>query len=153
MHNVRGELAFMLLENELAEMSEARGLEKRKTVLIVDDDATILRTFAHILNRNGYCTDDAMSVQQALAKLQDNRCDVALIDMRLPDSNGADLLARMPDKAAKMVKIIITGFPTIENYVEAGKNGVDACMQKPIQPERLLSLMSKLTGKEARRPN
>ena len=126
-------------------------MEKRKTVLIVDDDEIILRTFTRILTRSGYNTENAASGEQAMLKLLERNYDAAIVDVRLPDENGVELLARMPATAANMVKIIITGFPTIENHRAAERNGADAYVEKPVDPEKLLRIVAEKMEEKERR--
>jgi DNA-binding NtrC family response regulator len=110
--------------------------EHPKAVLIIDDDENITRTFARILQKNGYQTDTAQTGAQAIQKANANKYHVALIDVCLPDMNGAELLEKLDDHGESMVKIIITGFPTM-----APKKGVsaDAYLLKPVKPQQLLA--------------
>ena len=114
----------------------------KNSVLIVDDDETIARTFTRILKKNGYITNNAKSAEQALTQLRENSYDVTLIDIRLPDGNGIDLLTKMPEKNRNTVKIIITGSPAKQNRCDAAENGADAYLEKPIKPEHLLSVIA-----------
>jgi DNA-binding NtrC family response regulator len=101
-----------------------------------------VRTFTRILEKNGYATHKAMSAEEALAKLTENSYDVTLIDIRIPDGNGIDLLSKMPEKNRNIVKIVITGSPTTQNRCDAAENGADAYLEKPIKPEQLLSVIA-----------
>ncbi|HJW31281.1 MAG TPA: response regulator, partial [Saprospiraceae bacterium] len=66
-----------------------------KSILIVDDDRSILRTFSRILQRAGFQTETAESGKEAQSKIQAKNYDVALIDVILGDSNGLDLLPKI----------------------------------------------------------
>ena len=114
--------------------------KETKSVLIIDDDKDISETFARILQRNGYLTDSADNGMEALRKADAKFYNVALIDVCLPDMNGTELLENLNAHGGRMVKIIITGFPTM-----APKNGIeaDAYLLKPVKPQELLSIMSK----------
>jgi DNA-binding NtrC family response regulator len=107
-----------------------------KTVLIIDDDENITKTFARILQKNGYHTDTAQTGKEAIQKANAKFYAVALIDVCLPDLNGAELLDKLADHGGKMVKIIITGFPAI-----APTSGADAYLVKPVKPQELLSII------------
>lgn len=113
-----------------------------KTVLIIDDDVNITRTFARILQKKGYKTDIAQTGKEAIEKANTKLYAVALIDICLPDLNGMELLDKLDDHGGKMVKIIITGFPTM-----APKKGVtaDAYLLKPVKPEELLAIIEQKT--------
>ena len=112
-----------------------------KSVLIVDDDGAILRTFTRILQRAGFTTDTADSGREALEKIQAQNFDVALIDIILGDSSGLDLLPKISEESPKTVKIIMTGADTYEKRNEAHKNGADAYLTKPLNPEILLTMI------------
>ena len=111
-----------------------------KSVLVVDDDRAILRTFSRILQRAGFSTETAENGKEALEKIQSRTFDVALIDVVLGDSNGLDLLPKIEESSPKTVKIMITGTDSTEKRNEACKNGADAYLTKPINPETLLNV-------------
>ncbi|MCL2476792.1 response regulator [Candidatus Bathycorpusculum sp.] len=117
----------------------ATSKQKNPTALIVDDDKTILRTFSLILKRKGYATDTAETGKEALNKINFNNYDVALIDMRLPDIQGTDLITQLPQKSTKMVKIILTGLMPIDSNHQDPQ--VDAYLLKPIKPDDLLIII------------
>ena len=114
--------------------------EKGRTVLLVDDDRSILRTFARILQRAGFQTETAENGEEALKKIQMNSYDIALIDIVLGDSNGLDLLPKIKETSPNTIKIMITGADTNERRGEACKNGADAYLTKPVTPEELLNV-------------
>ena len=113
----------------------------KKRILVIDDDKSILRTFTRILQKNGYEIDVAETGREALEKTETNCYALALIDIRLPDMDGTDLLAKMQKNTRDAVKIMITGFPSLENGVKALDEGADAYLVKPVKPEELLALI------------
>jgi DNA-binding response OmpR family regulator len=117
-------------------------LEKaKKRILVIDDDKSILRTFTRILQKNGYEIDVAETGKEAIEKTETNLYDLALIDIRLPDMDGTDLLVKIQKTMRDAVKIMITGFPSLENGVKALDEGADAYLVKPVKPEELLALI------------
>jgi two-component system response regulator HydG len=112
-----------------------------KTILIVDDDKSILRTFARILQKNGYEIDAVETGKEALEKADTKKYDLALLDIRLPDMDGTELLAKMKKQLQTTIKIMITGFPSLETGVKALDEGADAYLVKPVKPEELLMLI------------
>jgi len=106
----------------------------------VDDDRAILRTFSRILQRAGFSTETAENGKEALEKIQSRTFDVALIDLVLGDSNRLDLLPKIEETSPKTVKIMITGADSNEHRTEACKNGADAYLTKPVNPETLLNV-------------
>ena len=120
-----------------------------KTILIVDDDKSILRTFTRILQKNGYEIDAVETGKEAIEKADTQEYDLALVDIRLPDMDGTELLAKMKKPLQKTIKIMITGFPSLETGVKALDEGADAYLVKPVKPEELLMLIEeKLKNKE-----
>ena len=113
-------------------------MEYKKTVLLIDNEESIRKAFTGILEKAGYLVDTAETGQKALEKAQAKHYDVALIDIKLPDMEGTDLLLKLPKKS-EMVKIIITGFSTIEIGVKAADCGADDFLVKPVKPQELLN--------------
>jgi DNA-binding response OmpR family regulator len=120
-----------------------------KTILVVDDDKSILRTFTRILQKNGYEIDSAETGKEAIEKADTKHFDLALVDIRLPDMDGTDLLTKMKKPLQHTIKIMITGFPSLESGVKALDEGADAYLVKPVKPEELLMLIEeKLKNKK-----
>ena len=116
-------------------------METAKIILVVDDDKSILRTFTRILQKNGYEIDVAETGKEAIEKADSRRYDLALVDIRLPDMDGTELLAKMKKQLQTSIKIMITGFPSLESGVKALDEGADAYLVKPVKPEELLMLI------------
>ena len=112
----------------------------KRTMLVVDDDRAILKVFSRIFEKNGYSVATAETGREAAEKLETHNYDAALLDLRLPDMSGADLLPRMREISPKMVKIIITGMPE-DNSDEVERSGADAFLSKPVEPEFLLNVL------------
>jgi len=124
-------------------------VETTRTILVVDDDKSILRTFTRILQKNGYKVDSAETGKEAIEKAESIHYDLALVDIRLPDMDGTDLLAKMKKPLHNTIKIMITGSPSLESGVKALDEGADAYLVKPVKPEELLMLIKeKLKNKE-----
>jgi DNA-binding NtrC family response regulator len=121
----------------------------KKTILVVDDDKSILRTFTRILQKSGYEIETAETGKEAIEKAEKSHYDLALVDIRLPDMDGTDLLAKLKKQLQHTVKIMITGFPSLETGVKALDEGADAYLVKPVKPQELLVLLEeKLKNRE-----
>jgi DNA-binding response OmpR family regulator len=116
-------------------------VEAGRTILVVDDDKSILRTFTRILQKNGYEIDVAETGKEAIEKVDSRHYDLVLVDIRLPDMDGTDLLVKMKKPLQSTIKIMITGFPSLESGVKALDEGADAYLVKPVKPEELLMLI------------
>jgi DNA-binding NtrC family response regulator len=111
------------------------------SILIVEDDVNIRGTLSTILQQKGYNTATARNGQEAIQKSKTKFFNMALLDIKLPDIEGTKLLTMMQENTPKMVKIMITGYPSLENAVEALNHGADAYIIKPVKPEKLLALI------------
>ena len=112
---------------------------KNTRILVVDDDENIRKVLKTILEEEGYAVDEAENAKKAIEKSRRNVYNLALIDIRLPDMEGIELLTRMKDTVPKMRKIIITGYPTLQNAIEAVNRGADAYILKPFDMEKVLA--------------
>jgi DNA-binding NtrC family response regulator len=113
----------------------------KASILIVEDDAIIRETLSAILQEKGYKIDTAKNGQEAIQKSQTKFFNLALLDIKLPDMEGTHLLTTMHKNLPKMMKIMVTGYPSLKNAVEALNLGADAYVIKPVKPEKLLALI------------
>lgn len=107
-------------------------------ILVVDDDETVRTSHETVLKGNGYLVDVAETGKEAIAKSKTKLYNLALVDLRLPDIDGVELLTSLREKVPRMVKIIITGYPSLENAIEAVNRGADGYLVKPYTMEDLL---------------
>jgi DNA-binding response OmpR family regulator len=114
------------VENDLYRQGGKDVTAAKKTILVVDDDRSILRTFTRILQKNGYEIETAETGKEAIEKADNRHYDLALVDIRLPDMDGTDLLAKLKKQLQSTIKIMITGFPSLETGVKALDEGADA---------------------------
>jgi len=110
-------------------------------ILVVDDDESIRKVLATILEEKGYVVDTAQSGKEAIEKSNVKFYNLALIDIRLPDMEGTKLLTAMKETTPKMVKIIITGYPSLQNAIEAVNKGADAYILKPFKVDSVLDVI------------
>ena len=122
--------------------------KNKASILIVEDDTNIRETLSSILQQNGYSTDTAENGHEAIQKSQTKFFNLALLDIKLPDMEGTKLLTKMHGNMPKMAKIMITGYPSLENAVEAVNLGADAYVIKPVKPEKLLLLIEEKLDKQ-----
>ena len=113
-------------------------MDKPARILVVDDDENIRNTMKVILADEDYIVDLASCGSEAISKTIETAYNVALIDIRLPDMEGLDLLTRMRDAVPKTRTIIVTGYPSMQNAIAALNKSADAYIIKPIDIEKLL---------------
>ena len=122
--------------------------KNKPSILLVEDDANIRETLSTILQQKGYNTDTAKNGHEAIQKSKAKFFNLALLDIKLPDIEGTRLVTMMHENLPKMVKIMITGYPSLENAVEALNLGADAYIIKPFEPTKLLALIEEKLGKQ-----
>jgi two-component system, NtrC family, response regulator AtoC len=112
-------------------------------VLIVDDDASLAEALSGLLQHAGYRVVVASQISSALEAVRRDPTDLALLDLRLGQESGLQLLSQLKEIRPEMSVIMITGMGKIEDAVEAMKLGADNFVTKPIDPERLLAIVKK----------
>jgi CheY-like chemotaxis protein len=112
-------------------------------ILIVDDDKFVLQILTKVLEKAGCSVTAVETGQEALAKLQTQTYDAAIIDVRLQDTNGLDLLNRIEKIAPDMTKIMLTGYPSDQDRIRALQQGADYYLAKPIKSETLIEIIEK----------
>jgi DNA-binding NtrC family response regulator len=117
--------------------------DKKTSILIVDDDTSICRTLGLYLRAKGYETELARNGMEAVQKSKTTVYDVALLDIKLPDMDGTELLKAIHDTTPRMIKIMVTGYPTLGNAVEALKLDADDYIMKPVAPEELVKTIER----------
>jgi len=118
-------------------------------ILIVDDDESIREVLTSILTDEGYIVEAVDTGEKAIKATHEKFYNLALIDIRLPDMEGTKLLTRLKDTVPRMRKIIITGYPTLQNAIEAVNKGADAYIIKPIDMEETLKVIREQLQKQA----
>ena len=111
-------------------------------ILVIDDDENIRMVLKTLLEDEGYMVDTAENGYEAIGKSKEGFYNLALIDIKLPDMEGTKLLTAMKETFPPMVKIMVTGFPTMQNAIEAVNKGADGYVTKPI--EDIDGLLSKI---------
>jgi DNA-binding NtrC family response regulator len=117
-------------------------------ILLIDDDENVRKALELALKANGYAVDTAATGKEAIQKSNANFYNLALIDIRLPDMEGTILLTALKETTPKMIKIIVTGYPSFDNAVEAVNKQTDGYLIKPFKTEQLLTLIQQNLQKQ-----
>ena len=117
--------------------------------LIVDDDKEVRDLLSSILESEGYFVEISGNGKEALDMCKKYAFDVAFIDIELPDMKGTELLHILKEKQPRIIRIIITGYPSIENAVKAVNEKADGYIIKPFKAPELLGLIKKLFEERA----
>jgi len=110
-------------------------------VIIVEDNVEVLESLSEILTSEGYEVETATSGEEGIKKCRTEQFSLALLDIKLPDMEGTQVLEVLHREFPGMVKIMITGHPSLENAVASLKRGADAYLMKPINPANLLKVL------------
>ena len=118
------------------------------SILIVDDDAEVRNMLSSILDGEGYSIEAVENGKKAINICEKSLFDVALIDIDLPDIKGTELLHRLKEIQPKMVRIIITGHPSIENAAKSVNEKADGYVLKPFNVVELLEMIKRLVAEK-----
>ena len=112
-------------------------------VLIIDDERPVLMTLEALLRRHGYHVDTAPTAAQGLKLVKSKPPTLVLLDLRLPDADGLEMLDRIKTELPEVQVIILTAHDSLHNAIESIKRGAYHFISKPYAPEELLSLVEK----------
>ncbi|GAA4310220.1 sigma-54 dependent transcriptional regulator [Mucilaginibacter gynuensis] len=118
-------------------------------ILLVEDDSTFSQLLQGFLSKYGYEVDDTNTVKNATALLSKHTYDLFLLDYRLPDGNGLDLLLNARKQDIHAPAIVMTSFNDVRTAVKAMRSGAFDYITKPVNPDELLMVIkSALKGED-----
>jgi two-component system, NtrC family, response regulator AtoC len=120
-------------------------------LLVVDDEPGILRLIDRFARKIGFDVNAATTGQEALQKLQTEKAAVALVDLRMPDVDGLEVLRRIRAADPDCQVILMTGHASIDTAIEAIKHGAMDYLSKPFDFDRLEELLRRVHGEIDRR--
>jgi DNA-binding response OmpR family regulator len=109
------------------------------TVLVIDDEVAVNNNLRKILEKKGYAVDQAMTREDALEKISEKAYQLALLDLKIPNVKGLELLKALRDTHPETRVIIITGYASIETAVETARLGAVDYLSKPFTPDEVRS--------------
>jgi two-component system NtrC family response regulator len=112
-------------------------------ILIIEDEDNLRKVTKSQLEMQGFRVDEAADMKSAARKTMMGTYDIFILDLMLPDGNGIRLLDKFPEKTNART-LIITANPTIPSVVEAIKKGAYNYLEKPVEPELLISQINKI---------
>ncbi|HYO12771.1 MAG TPA: sigma-54 dependent transcriptional regulator [Thermoanaerobaculia bacterium] len=110
----------------------------RASVLVVDDEAAIRDSLHMILDYEGYRVEEAASGSQALTRVTERPPDAILLDIKMPEMDGLELLRALRERGYEMPILMISGHADVATAVEATRRGAYDFFEKPLQRERVL---------------
>jgi DNA-binding NtrC family response regulator len=124
---------------------------QRPVVLIVDDEQGILDVVSRFAQRAGFDVMTCSGGRDAIAHLQAHRADLVMVDLRMPDVGGLDVLRAVRDADPQCQAVLMTGFASVDTAVEAVKLGATDYLSKPLDFGRLEQLLSSVREEIERR--
>lgn len=112
-----------------------------KKILVVDDDQMSLDLLRFSLRSQGYQTEAAATGNDAVKFFPDSKIDLVLLDLRLPDMDGMEVMRRVKEISPDTEVIIISGYSSMEKAVEATKQGAFYFVEKPVDIQKLFPLV------------
>lgn len=123
-------------------------MAKKECILVVDDDKSTCKILSLIFKRKGYEIETASTGQEAIEKAQTRFFNLALLDIKLPDMEGVELLAPLKGLHPEMEIIMVTAHASLETAVYALNRGAALYITKPLNMEEVLSTIKKVLEKQ-----
>ncbi|MEA1939639.1 MAG: PAS domain S-box protein, partial [Candidatus Caldatribacteriota bacterium] len=120
----------------------------KKRILIIDDDPGIGESLSDIFQEKGYFVSIATKGSEAITKSKQTDFNLALIDIKLPDMSGTELLKKLKEINPEIICMIITGYASVDNALDALKMGVSAYIIKPPDIDDLLNRIKEALDKQ-----
>jgi DNA-binding response OmpR family regulator len=115
------------------------GVPVEKRVLVVDDEPVVCQSVQRILSPRGFHVDLSLGGTEALKQMEYAAYDLVLLDLRMPDMNGMQVLQAIKERWPEVKVIIITGYASIDSAVESIRNGAEEYLPKPFTPSELVA--------------
>ena len=109
----------------------------RGEILVIDDEVAVNNNVRKILSKKDFHVDQAVTKAEALEKIEQKAYALVVLDLKIPEVNGLELLKAIRDRRPESMVIIITGYASIETAVEASRMGAVDYLPKPFTPEEI----------------
>jgi len=110
---------------------------QQPSLLVVDDEQGILDVVGRFARRAGFEVVACPGGHEAIAQLRTRHADVAMVDLRMPDIGGLDVIRAIREIDPRCQTVLMTGYATVDTAVEAIKLGAMDYLSKPLQREKL----------------
>ena len=121
-------------------------------IFLIDDERTIRLTFRLALETDGYDVQEAASADEAMMAFKAEKYDLVVLDLRLGEDSGLDVLAGMRQRGIQTPTLMITAYGSIRNAVRAMQLGAIDFLEKPIEPVALRKIVAEIVGRHRPRP-
>jgi DNA-binding NtrC family response regulator len=114
-------------------------------VVVVDDDPSVCKTLNMILEENGDVEQSFSQPRQALQAIRKKPFDLALVDIKMPDINGLELVERIREEDPRVAILVLTAFPDIQTAAETMRLGTRDYITKPFKDQELLAAVERIS--------
>lgn len=114
-----------------------RDATAKHSVLVIDDEPIVCQSIRKILSKQSCTVEEVLDVDAALQKMKLNRYDLILLDLKMPKRSGIEVLHSIKSNWPSIPVIMISGYASIENAIEAIKSGASDIIPKPFTPDEL----------------
>jgi DNA-binding NtrC family response regulator len=118
-------------------------MKDKKNILVIDDEPIVLDSCRKILRQEGFEVNGAMNGREGLKKIEEDQYDAVLVDWKLPEIDGMEVLRIIKKNHPDVIVVMITGYPSVESAVKAMKLGVSDYVSKPFTPDELKDVLIK----------
>jgi len=123
-------------------------MNEKPKILIIEDDESTRKTLSLVLGKKGYATEAACTGQEALEKAKKQSFNVTLLDLKLPDMEGLELVAPLKELHPDLAVIVITGYASLETALQALKQGAADYITKPLDMGGVLAAIGEALEKQ-----
>ncbi|MFQ5950577.1 MAG: response regulator [Candidatus Geothermarchaeales archaeon] len=116
-------------------------MEEKGSILIVDDNDSLLKTMSFVLTRKGYATTTAMNGPEAIERLEETAFDIVFMDIKMPLMDGVETFKRIKKIRSDAVVMMMTAYAVEDLVQEALKEGAFGVIYKPIDIEKVTALI------------
>ena len=116
---------------------------KRRRILVIDDESVICDACRLVLAEKGHLVDHRLNGNTGLLAIKRGTYDLILLDVKLPDVDGMEILKSVREKGSGPVVIVMTGYSTMSNALQAMKLGAADYLAKPFTDEELVEAVEK----------
>jgi DNA-binding NtrC family response regulator len=116
-------------------------------ILVVDDDAIVIKSCRRILESEGFEVSTVPSAEQALEAVKNSDFDLLLIDVKMPERDGMYLLREIKKNWPEMPSIVMSGYPTPETIADVLRLGASLFIPKPFRPDELMKSVRQVIQK------
>lgn len=124
----------------------AENVDMSPHILVMEDDLSVAKGLEMVLNEEGYAVDLAATGELAMKAFREKRFDLLVADLRLPDIDGMEIIRQVKAKDPRIEVIVITGYGTSSQAVEAMKMGVHDFLPKPFTEDQIKTAVDEALG-------